>query len=495
MVRLPSVTPLWRHTVAATVAAGSRIRLLRRLGGRGDAPALLREPFVLFLPARGSVRRRHLHRRDLVLRTIGCPVRILCGDHVRLRVRVMECRIDHARRYSIGYVDAQRCFASAARELDPIAIANAALFGVMRVHLEQVFLVPERIIGAPRLRADVILRQDTAGGEQEWEARPGFFVGGDVFGYNEPALASDEAVDVHDRRTLRCLVVAGPLHRTALVVHVVAECFGEQQRDLPILVAILRRHDFAYALDAPLGISEGAVLFQERRTRQEDVGEACRLVEKQVLHHNAFHRLQDGGDVFGIGIGLQDVLALDVNALEAAVDRGVEHVGNAQAWLLVEGDAPVLLKHLPGRIDRNVPVSRKLVRERTHVAGALHVVLAAKRMYPDAGPADVARRHGKVGDRHDGGGALAVLGDAETVVNRAVAAGREQPSGATDRLRGYAGDLGDFFRTVARLRNELGPVQEFIPVAPLADEFLVVEFLGDDDMRQRGNDGDIGPGF
>ena len=41
-----------------------------------------------------------------------------------------------------------------------------------------------------------------------------------------------------------------------------------------------------------------------------------------------------------VGIGLQDVLALDVEALERAVDRGVEHVGDAQARLRVERDAP-----------------------------------------------------------------------------------------------------------------------------------------------------------
>ena len=52
---VPSVTPLWRHTVAATGAAGSRIRLLRRLGGRGDAPALSARTFRT-LPASARVR-------------------------------------------------------------------------------------------------------------------------------------------------------------------------------------------------------------------------------------------------------------------------------------------------------------------------------------------------------------------------------------------------------------------------------------------------------
>ena len=75
-------------------------------------------------------------------------------------------------------------------------------------------------------------------------------------------------------------------------------------------------------------------------------------------------------------------------------------------------------------------VAGELVRERAHVAGALDVVLAAQRVHADARPADVAGRHGEVGDRHHRGRALAVLGDAEAVVDRAVAAGGVEPRGA-----------------------------------------------------------------
>ncbi len=75
------------------------------------------------------------------------------------------------------------------------------------------------------------------------------------------------------------------------------------------------------------------------------------------------------------------------------------------------------------------------MRERAHVAGALHVVLAAQRIHADTGPADIAGRHREIGDRHHGGRALAVLGDAETVIDRRVAAGRIKPRRAADQLR------------------------------------------------------------
>ena len=64
------------------------------------------------------------------------------------------------------------------------------------------------------------------------------------------------------------------------------------------------------------------------------------FIEEKVVDHDAFHGRQAAGDMLGVGVGLQDVLALDVEALERAVDGGVEHVGNAQAGLRVERHAP-----------------------------------------------------------------------------------------------------------------------------------------------------------
>jgi hypothetical protein len=53
---------------------------------------------------------------------------------------------------------------------------------------------------------------------------------------------------------------------------------------------------------------------------------------------------------------------------------------------------------------------------------ALHIVLAAQRVHAHALAADVAGGHGQVGDAHHHGRALAVLGDAQAVVDGRVAA-------------------------------------------------------------------------
>ena len=220
------------------------------------------------------------------------------------------------------------------------------------------------------------------------------------------------------------------------------------------------------------------------------------LVEEEVVHDDAFHRREAGRDMLGVGVGLQDVLALDVDALEGAVDGGVEHVGDAQAGLVVELHAPQALVDVAHRVAGDVAIARQFVREGAHVAGALHVVLAAQRVHADAWPADIAGRHGEVGDGDDGGRALAVLGDAEAVIDRAIAAGGVEPRRAADQSSGSTPDsLPTTSGLFSRHGDERGPVLELRPVAALADERFVEQAFGDDDMRQRRDDGDIGAGL
>ena len=57
-------------------------------------------------------------------------------------------------------------------------------------------------------------------------------------------------------------------------------------------------------------------------------------------------------------------------------------------------------------------VAREIARRCPHVAGALNVVLAAKRIDAAAGTAVFAGHHGDVGERHHAFGARRVLGDA-----------------------------------------------------------------------------------
>ena len=103
------------------------------------------------------------------------------------------------------------------------------------------------------------------------------------------------------------------------------------------------------------------------------------------------------------------------------------------------------------------------MRKRTHIARALHVVLAAQRINADARPADIAGRHREIGDGNDRGRSLAVLGNAEAVIDCAVPAGGIETRRAADRIGRDAGYLGDGLGAVAFIGGESGPVLELVP--------------------------------
>ena len=172
----------------------------------------------------------------------------------------MEGGVDHAGLHALGDVGAQHGVTRAARHPRPVALLDAALFGVVGVDLQHVLGVPDEVGGAPGLRADVVLAEDAAGGQQQREALAGALIGGDIGGEHEAALATHERVDVHDRRAVGRFVVARPLDAAELVeagvadaleggreagdlvhdcrrvgvVHRVAQGLRERDRDLPV---------------------------------------------------------------------------------------------------------------------------------------------------------------------------------------------------------------------------------------------------------------------
>ncbi|OIQ79003.1 hypothetical protein GALL_392840 [mine drainage metagenome] len=216
------------------------------------------------------------------------------------------------------------------------------------------------------------------------------------------------------------------------------------------------------------------------------------LVQEQVLHHDAVQRGQRRRHVLCVRVRLDDVLALAVQALEAAVEGGIEHIGDAQARLGVERHVPRGLEFPARGAVGDVAVAGKLVRERAHVARALHVVLPAQRVDADAFAADVAGGHRQVGDRHHRGRPLRVLGDAQPVIDRSVAAGGVQPSGGANFGRRHAGHRLQRLGRVLRLRDEIAPAREGLDLAALLDVVLRDQPFGDDDVGQRVEQRDVG---
>ena len=325
---------------------------------------------------------------------------------------------------------------------------------------------------------------------------------------------------MHQRRPLRGLVVAGPLDRAHLfdlviadtgegrrghgnlfhdlhrvgVVPVGAHGLGEHLGDFPIGIALLRGHHLAHHVDPALGVGEGAVLFQERGAREEHMGVIRGLVQEQVMHDHTFHRGEARRDVLGVRVGLQDVFALAVQPFEGALHGGIQHVGDTQARFVVDLHAPEVFIDGAHIVILHMAIARQFVREGSHVARALHVVLATQRVHTHARTANIAGHHRQVGNADHGGRALRMFRHAQTVVDRAVAAGGIGACSGADVLGLDAGQDFHRFGRMVRAADKLGIVLEFVPVAAGADELFVVELFGHDHMRQSGDHGDVGAG-
>ena len=135
------------------------------------------------------------------------------------------------------------------------------------------------------------------------------------------------------------------------------------------------------------------------------------------------------------------------------------------------------------------------MREGAHVAGALHVVLAAQRIHADAVAADIAGGHGEVGHAHHHRRTLAVLGDAEAVVDGGIRRSGIEAGGGAEFGGRHAGELLGGLGRILFSRDEARPRLEIVEVAAFAHECLVHQALGDDDMGQRIDEGDVGAGL
>ena len=129
--------------------------------------------------------------------------------------------------------------------------------------------------------------------------------------------------------------------------------------------------------------------------------------------------------------------------------------------------------------------------EGAHVAGALHVVLAAQRVDADPGSADIAGGHREVRHRHDHGRALAVLGHAEPVVDGGVRCLGVGAGSGTNGLGRNPGLLGEMLGAVLGQPDELLPGGEGGEIASLCHELTVDEALGRDDMAHGIDDRDV----
>ena len=131
---------------------------------------------VGLLPLRRLRHRHDLHSGDLVFRAIGRPVGIVSCDDIGTRFREMERGVNDTRLHALCHHGSEHSLPRSALNTHPIILLDAALFCIMRMDLQPIFAVPLAVFSAPRLRADVVLRQNTPSGQNQGEFARDFFI-------------------------------------------------------------------------------------------------------------------------------------------------------------------------------------------------------------------------------------------------------------------------------------------------------------------------------
>ena len=171
-----------------------------------------------------------------------------------------------------------------------------------------------------------------------------------------------------------------------------------------------------HALDAPLGVGEGAVLLQPRPPRAAR-GAPYRAVSlrKRSWTTSRSRRGEGAPDAALVGVALGEVLALRPERAQLApLGRG-DHPGHREPGPLGRRRAP---QGAEARADRRVVellIAGDEVRHAPHVGAALDVVLPAQREHPGPRPPDAAGEQAEVDERAHRVHALGQLRQAQAV--------------------------------------------------------------------------------
>ncbi len=218
------------------------------------------------------------------------------------------------------------------------------------------------------------------------------------------------------------------------------------------------------------------------------------FVEQDVLDDEEVEAGEQLARVLDVGLGLRRVLADHVERAQLAALHALEHLRQVPAVARDDLAAPGGLEagaRLGVALD--VLEARQLVRDRAHVAAALHVVLAAQRVEARAPAADVAAEQGEVDQREHVVDADVVLGDAERPADHRPVGTREGVRGVADHVGRHAGDalaLGE--RVRLDVRGVLGEADRRAVDEAVVDE-AGVDDLARHRVRQRDVRADVEP--
>src|SRR5207237_5060128 len=118
--------------------------------------------------------------------------------------------------------------------------------------------------------------------------------------------------------------------------------------------------------------------------------------EEDLLHDEEVTAFQQGLRVMLIGIRLARVFPDDIERLQVAPLHRLEHLRKVPAVLGLQRNGPGTLELRPHAWVQDVLEARQVIRDGAHIAAALDVVLAAKRIESRTVAADMAGEQGEV---------------------------------------------------------------------------------------------------
>src|SRR5699024_5911954 len=127
----------------------------------------------------------------------------------------MEGRVDHTLQDAGRQLGNQLDGSGPTADLYNITVLDSARSGILRMNFQIIMIMPADIFGTTRLCTDIVLRQDSASGQQEWITLARSLICRYVLGNHEASFAADKLVHVHDLGAIRSLIITRPLYVTA----------------------------------------------------------------------------------------------------------------------------------------------------------------------------------------------------------------------------------------------------------------------------------------
>ncbi len=278
----------------------------------------------------------------------------------------------------------------------------------------------------------------------------------------------------------------------AIVAPVEPHALADLLDDPEILPRIARRLDhLARELHPAIGVGEGAILLGKRRSRQDDVGVERGFGDEQVLNDQMIEHGQRLARMLQIGIRHRGIFALDVHAVDLARMDRIHDLDHGQAAHRIDLLLPQMLERLAqiGAADRLV--IRQEHRNQAGVGGALHIVLAAQRMQPGAGPSHLAGGQRQRNQAARVVSAVHMLADAHAPEDDRGPRRGVLPRHLFQRLGGNAADRLHLLR-----REILDALLQVVEAFGVAGDVLVVgETLGDDGVQHGVEHRHVGAGL